>query len=88
MASSASSRPVTTLLETCKDACDEIQELVQAVYAQLNKEPGAAVLKADKSFFSLADGVVQARPLARPRRPQRPIAHRVPGDLIHFDERC
>ena len=56
----AKATPVTALLETCKDACDEITELVEAVYAQLAKEPGAAVLKADKSFFSLADGVVQA----------------------------
>jgi hypothetical protein len=35
-------------------------ELIEAVYKQLNtKEPGASVLKEDKSFFSLADGVVQ-----------------------------
>ena len=51
--------PISTLLETCKTACDEITELVEVVYEQLGKEPGAAVLKEDKSFFSLADGVVQ-----------------------------
>jgi hypothetical protein len=56
----AASPPVAALLRTCKDACDEITPLVTAVYTQLGKEPGAAVTKADTSFFSLADGVVQA----------------------------
>ena len=44
-------------------ACDEFTPFVEAVYAQLNKDPNASVRKEDKSFFSLADGVVQARSL-------------------------
>mmetsp|Transcript_49971 Transcript_49971/g.130152 ORF Transcript_49971/g.130152 Transcript_49971/m.130152 type:complete len:83 (-) Transcript_49971:1430-1678(-) len=72
--------PVAALLDQCKVACDEVTELVEAVYRQLGKEPGAAVLKEDKSFFSLADGVVQVRirALARARRTRparrRPLA--------------
>lgn len=57
---SADSPPVTTLLNTCKTACEEVTPFVEAVYAQLAKDPNAAVRKEDKSFFSLADGVVQA----------------------------
>ena len=53
--------PISALLGTCKTACDDMTEFVEAVYKHLAKEPGAAVLKEDKSFFSLADGVVQVR---------------------------
>ena len=52
--------PITALLTTCKTACVEITPFVSAVYDTLNKDPNTAVLKADKSYFSLADGVVQA----------------------------
>ena len=54
---------IAALLQTCKVACDEFTPFVEAVYAQLNKDPNASVRKEDKSFFSLADGVVQARSL-------------------------
>ena len=52
---------IGALLQTCKTACDDFTPFVEAVYAQLNKDPNASVRKEDKSFFSLADGVVQAR---------------------------
>ena len=48
------------LLNTCKTACDEMTPFIEAVYAQLGNDPNASVLKADASYFSLADGVVQA----------------------------
>jgi hypothetical protein len=71
-------QPVSSLLRVCKTACDEITELVEAVYAQLGKDPGRAVRKEDKSMFSLADGVVQARapPVPPPSRAatQTPLA--------------
>ena len=58
MASDA--RPISALLDVALTACQDMTELIEAVYKQLNtKEPGASVLKEDKSFFSLADGVVQ-----------------------------
>ena len=76
------------LLNTCKEACDEMTPFIEAVYAQLNKNPDAAVLKADKSFFSLADGVVQARaqpPIeARTHQPPRSGGR----NTNTFDERC
>ena len=53
-------RPISALLDVTLTACQDMTELIEAVYKQLNtKEPGASVLKEDKSFFSLADGVVQ-----------------------------
>ena len=57
----AAAQPVGSLLSTCKVACDDVTLLVEAVYARLAKEPGGAVRKEDKSFFSLADGIVQVR---------------------------
>ena len=73
--------PVTSLLETCKLACDDVTELIEAVYEQLGKEPGAAVRKEDMSFFSLADGVVQV-PCISPHARHQPhaCAHNLPGD--------
>lgn len=59
--SASSPQPVELLLTTCKVACDDVTELVEEVYGLLGKEPGGAVLKEDKSLFSLADGIVQVR---------------------------
>lgn len=49
--------PVTGLLELCKEACDELSVLVRLVYAGLSASE--ATLKADKSVFTIADGLVQ-----------------------------
>ena len=51
----------TALLATVRSACEEFTPFIEAVYTQLADDPNAAVRKADKSFFSLADGVVQVR---------------------------
>ena len=73
------------LLTTCKTACDDLTPFVEAVYASLGKDASGAVLKADKSMFSLADGIVQAR--ATPNRTAH--AHAASrDDAINFDERC
>jgi len=49
--------PITSLLELCKEACDELSVLVRLVYAGMRAEDAA--LKADKSVFTIADGLVQ-----------------------------
>jgi hypothetical protein len=79
--------PVTTLLNTCRTACEEVTPFVEAVYAQLAKDPNAAVRKEDKSFFSLADGVVQVS--SRVHRPHRAARDAPRGTMtFYFDERC
>ena len=50
---------IHVLLGSCRQACHEMVPFIEAVYGTINKNPNAAVLKEDKSFFSLADGVVQ-----------------------------
>ncbi|KAJ1624888.1 hypothetical protein T492DRAFT_881086 [Pavlovales sp. CCMP2436] len=53
----AGQTPITSLLELCKEACDELSVLVRLVYAGMRAEDAA--LKADKSVFTIADGLVQ-----------------------------
>ena len=50
----AAATPIGSLLTTCKGACDDLTVFIEAVYTQLGKDPGSAVRKEDKSFFSLA----------------------------------
>ena len=82
------------LLNTCKTACDEMTPFIEAVYAQLGNDPNASVLKADASYFSLADGVVQARchlssPLSHVmRHTSLRTRPRAGGRFFTFDERC
>ena len=78
-----------TLLHTCRTACDEITPFIEAVYATLNKDPNSAVLKADKSYFSLADGVVQVSSIPMLRH-SNPCAHQMQFRMMtnNFDERC
>ena len=83
--------PITALLTTCKTACVEITPFVSAVYDTLNKDPNTAVLKADKSYFSLADGVVQASRIFSLHFLHTPIFVHITyrrTRLLLFDERC
>lgn len=52
-----SSKPLTSLLETSKAACDSIGILVRRFYLAINSD--TSTLKADKSVFTIADGIVQ-----------------------------
>ena len=52
--------PVASLLTVCKNVCDDLStSLVQDVYIQIARDKAASTTKADDSYFSLADGVVQ-----------------------------
>ena len=54
--------PRTALLEACLGVCEASSTMVRAVYDLVPKcGSGAAMLKADNSEFTLADGFVQAR---------------------------
>lgn len=53
----AADGPITCLLEVCKEACDELSVLIRLVYDGLSTSD--ATLKADKSVFTIADGLVQ-----------------------------
>lgn len=82
---------IATLLTTCREACDEFTPFVHAVYSQLNADPDAAVRKADASFFSLADGVVQVRARAHAQNTARLRTRTTNIDrmtITIFDERC
>ena len=53
-----------------KGVCDDVTPFVESVYQQILADASAATRKAaDKSYFSLADGVIQARTAARPPPP-------------------
>ena len=47
------------LLGTCEEACDALSEMVVAIYALVSDNSGTT-RKQDKSYFTLADGLVQA----------------------------
>jgi 3'-phosphoadenosine 5'-phosphosulfate (PAPS) 3'-phosphatase len=47
----------TSLLKTVKLACDEMAPMVKGFYDAINSE--TSKLKADKSVFTIADGIVQ-----------------------------
>ena len=47
------------LLDTCEEACGALSEMVVAIYALVSDNSGATK-KQDKSYFTLADGLVQA----------------------------
>ena len=80
---------IATLLATCKTACDDIQPFVEAVYATLGNDASGAVLKADKSMFSLADGIVQARMPFLCTCARGAHTHTASkDDSFYFDERC
>jgi 3'-phosphoadenosine 5'-phosphosulfate (PAPS) 3'-phosphatase len=49
--------PVSSLIELCKEACDELSVLVKRVYEGMTASD--TTLKADKSVFTIADGLVQ-----------------------------
>ena len=61
--SSAAKPPVTALLSTCKLLCDDMSAtLVKDVYSQIAMDRAKNTMaKADSSYFSLADGVVQVQ---------------------------
>ena len=50
-------KPLTELLQTSKEACDAIGAMVRRFYTAINSD--TSTLKADKSVFTIADGVVQ-----------------------------
>jgi 3'-phosphoadenosine 5'-phosphosulfate (PAPS) 3'-phosphatase len=56
--------PISSILEQCKLACDSISDLVEEVYSLIGSagSAGAAAtaFKGDESYFTLADGLVQA----------------------------
>jgi fructose-1,6-bisphosphatase/inositol monophosphatase family enzyme len=54
--------PTKSLKELCElthEACEVMQPLIKAFYAKCNESFGTAKLKADATFFSIADGIVQ-----------------------------
>jgi len=55
--SAAEDKPLTNLLETSKEACESIGAMVRRFYLAINSE--TSTLKADKSVFTIADGIVQ-----------------------------
>jgi len=55
-------KTATTLKELCqisKEACDVLTPMCKAFYQKCNASFGTAKLKADATFFSIADGIVQ-----------------------------
>jgi 3'-phosphoadenosine 5'-phosphosulfate (PAPS) 3'-phosphatase len=57
MTAVASKQGVTKLLEVTKRGCDELQTLVRSIYDAIDDETRKE--KADRSMFSVADGLVQ-----------------------------
>ena len=57
MSASAADKPLSSLLETSKEACDSIGAMVRRFYLAINSD--TSTLKADKSVFTIADGIVQ-----------------------------
>jgi len=57
MSAAGGDKPLTSLLETSKEACDSIGAMVRRFYLAINSE--TSTLKADKSVFTIADGIVQ-----------------------------
>ena len=55
--SAASERPLSNLLEVCKIACDAVTPLVHTIYQDGDR---VDAVKADRSDFTLADGLVQS----------------------------
>eukprot|EP00286_Rhodomonas_abbreviata_P017860 CAMPEP_0181322672 /NCGR_PEP_ID=MMETSP1101-20121128/19353_1 /TAXON_ID=46948 /ORGANISM="Rhodomonas abbreviata, Strain Caron Lab Isolate" /LENGTH=374 /DNA_ID=CAMNT_0023430601 /DNA_START=54 /DNA_END=1178 /DNA_ORIENTATION=- len=55
--STPGSGPMSNLIATVKAACDEMAPMVRTFYEAVNGE--TSMLKADKSVFTIADGIVQ-----------------------------
>ena len=69
--------------------CDDVTPFVESVYQQILADSSAATRKAaDKSYFSLADGVIQARRSPPPLAACARAALSPNDEHPIFDERC
>eukprot|EP00308_Calcidiscus_leptoporus_P021906 CAMPEP_0119364276 /NCGR_PEP_ID=MMETSP1334-20130426/11196_1 /TAXON_ID=127549 /ORGANISM="Calcidiscus leptoporus, Strain RCC1130" /LENGTH=367 /DNA_ID=CAMNT_0007379931 /DNA_START=53 /DNA_END=1156 /DNA_ORIENTATION=- len=82
-----STPPVGSLLNVCLSACDAVAPLANDIYDLVSVNSArASNLKADKSYFSLADGIIQALMMRLLRPRLGGFVGEEDEEAIHIDE--